>query len=77
MTLCAISESKTKSAGEFGKCDLGRAFDQGAVVPRRHQNNRPNLLPLLGLAIIILLVFAWTYICDNILGTVLRLDGTF
>jgi hypothetical protein len=36
----------------------GRAFDQGAVVLRRDQNHSPNLLP----AIIILVVFAWTYI---------------
>jgi hypothetical protein len=40
----------------------GRTFDQGAVVLRRDQNHRPNLLPLLGIAIIILVVFAWTYI---------------
>jgi hypothetical protein len=40
----------------------GRAFDQGAVVLRRDQNHSPNFLPLLGIAIIILVVFAWTYI---------------
>jgi hypothetical protein len=40
----------------------GRTFDQGAVVLRRDQNHNPNLLPLFGIAIIIPVVFAWTYI---------------
>jgi len=36
-------------------------YAQRAVV-LRDQNHRPNLLPLLGIAIIILVVFAWTFI---------------
>jgi hypothetical protein len=32
------------------------------VLQKTDQNHHPNLLPLFGLAIIVLLVFAWTYI---------------
>jgi hypothetical protein len=33
----------------------------GALMMQSDQNHHHNLLPLFGLAIIILLVFAWTY----------------
>ena len=32
-----------------------------ALMVEDNQNHRPNLLPFLALAIIVLLVFAWTY----------------
>jgi hypothetical protein len=38
------------------------AFDEEAPVLQTDQNHHRNLLPLFVLAVVILLVFAWTYI---------------
>jgi len=41
-----------------GRISIGRE----AFVTQSDQNRHPNLLPLFSLALIVLLIFAWTYI---------------